>query len=100
MTAAYTSASLTRNSADKGGAMSTWPNVYLKVMRATKKHFPEVNLKILTREDVLELNLPCKTIADAVRAGYLEQVPGFENLDQFLSQIQTAKIRAHYGLSS
>lgn len=68
----------------QGRAMSTWPNVYMKVMRATQKHFPELDFKTLTREDVLELDLPCKTIADAVRAGYLEQVPGFENLNRDL----------------
>lgn len=68
----------------QGRAMSTWPNVYMKVMRATRKQFPEIDFKTLTRQDVLDLNLPCKTIADAVRSGYLEQVPGSENLSNLL----------------
>jgi len=64
----------------QGRAMSTWPNVYMKVMRATSKHYPELDFKLLTREDVIALNLPCRTIAEAVNAGYLERVPGCEKL--------------------
>jgi len=64
--------------------MSTWPNVYMKVMRTMQKNHPDIDFKTLTREQVLSLDLPCKTISDAVRAGYLEQVPGFENLNHVL----------------
>ncbi len=68
----------------QGRAMSTWPNVYMKVMRTMQKNHPDIDFKTLTREQVLSLDLPCKTISDAVRAGYLEQVPGFENLNHVL----------------
>ncbi len=68
----------------QGRAMSTWPNVYMKVMRATKKQFPELDFKTLTREEVVSTQLPCRTIADAVVAGYLEKVPGFEKLASLL----------------
>ncbi len=68
----------------QGRAMSTWPNVYMKVMRATLKNFPELDINTLTRDEVIALNLPCKSIADAVRAGYLEQVPEFEKLSNLL----------------
>jgi len=54
--------------------------VYMKLMRALKDQYPELNFKTLTREEVLERQLPCRTIAAAVEAGYLEKVPGFENL--------------------
>ena len=64
--------------------MSTWPNVYMKVMRALKKNHPEIDFKTLTREDVIERDLPCKTVATAVDAGYLEKVPGYEKLDREL----------------
>jgi hypothetical protein len=64
----------------QGRAMSTWPNVYMKVMRAMQKQYPEVDFKKLTREEVIEWALPCRTIADAIRAGYLEQVPNFDKL--------------------
>ncbi|MDI9525161.1 MAG: hypothetical protein QM218_06660, partial [Candidatus Cloacimonadota bacterium] len=60
--------------------LSTWPNVYMKLMRALKGQYPELDFKTLTREEVLERQLPCRTIAAAVEAGYLEKVPGYENL--------------------
>ena len=68
----------------QGRALSTWPNVYMKIMRATKLKHPGINFKTLTREDVLAMNLPCKTVADAIREGFLEEVPGFQNLDKQL----------------
>jgi hypothetical protein len=68
----------------QGRAMSTWPNVYMKIMRALKAQYPELDFRTLTREEVLERNLPCRTIAAAVEAGYLEKVSGFEKLDRGL----------------
>ena len=68
----------------QGRAMSTWPNVYMKIMRALKKQYPEIDFMTLTREEVIERNLPCRTVAAAVEAGYLEKVPGCEKLDREL----------------
>lgn len=65
----------------QGRALSTWPNVYMKVMRALKAQYPEINFKILTREEVLQQQLPCRTVAASVEAGYLEKVPGYESLN-------------------
>lgn len=64
----------------QGRALSTWPNVYMKVMRALKIQQPEVDFKTLPRDDVISHNLPCRTIAAAVEAGYLKKVPGYEVL--------------------
>ena len=64
--------------------MSTWPNVYMKIMRALKAQYPELDFKTLTREEIIEQNLPCITVAAAVDAGYLEKVPGYERLDREL----------------
>lgn len=68
----------------RGRAMSTWPNVYMKNMRALKSQYPELDFETFTREEVIERNLPCKTVAAAVDAGYLEKVPGYEKLDSNL----------------
>ncbi|MDD2262078.1 MAG: hypothetical protein PHW20_07425 [Clostridia bacterium] len=68
----------------QGRAMSTWPNVYMKIMRALKKQYPDIDLKTISRDDVIERNLPCRTVAAAVEAGYLEKVPGCEKLDREL----------------
>lgn len=64
----------------QGRAMSTWPIVYMKVMRALKKQYPEIDFINLTREDLAGQDLPCKTITAAVEAGYLEKVPGYDSL--------------------
>lgn len=64
----------------QGRAMSTWPNVYMKIMRALKMQHPELDFTVLTRNEVIERDLPCKTVAAAVEAGYLEKVPGYEKL--------------------
>ena len=69
-----------RKNRRNGRAMSTWPNVFMKVMRATKNQYPELDFATLTREEVIERDLPCKTVAAAVEAGYLEKVTGYEKL--------------------
>jgi hypothetical protein len=68
----------------QGRAMNTWPNVYMKIMRALKKEYPELDFDTLTREYVLENNLPRKTVASAVEVGYLEAVPEYISLDSLL----------------
>ena len=52
----------------------------MKLMRALKVQYPELNFKTLSREEVLGRQLPCLTIVAAVEAGYLEKVPGYEKL--------------------
>jgi len=64
-----------------GIAMSTWPNVFLKVMRKMIDEHPELDIKTLTREEILVKELPCRNIADAIDAGYLDKVPGYEKLN-------------------
>lgn len=67
-----------------GLAMSTWPNVFLKLMRAMLKQISDINLDTLTREEVLARELPYRTIAASISAGYLEQVHGYENLNNLI----------------
>ncbi len=54
--------------------MNTWPNVFMKVMRATMKSYPDLDLKTLTREDIITMNLPCRSIYESISARYLEKV--------------------------
>ncbi len=68
----------------QGRALSTWPNVFLKLMRAQQKANPGLDYKVLTREEIREQGLPCRSIAASVNAGYLEQVPGHESLDKLI----------------
>jgi len=64
--------------------MSTWPNVYMKIMRSLKAEYPQIDFDTLSREKVIERELPCRTLAAAVEAGYLEKVRGYEELDNII----------------
>jgi len=64
----------------QGKPMSTWPNVYLKVMREMLKDYPDLDLKKLTREEIIKKNLPCRSIASAIQAGYLDKVRDWQKL--------------------
>jgi hypothetical protein len=56
----------------------------MKVMRAQKKLLPELDLNTLTREQVIEANLGCISVAKAVEAGFLENVPGHQKLTNLI----------------
>ncbi|HPH72370.1 MAG TPA: hypothetical protein PK928_07765 [Candidatus Cloacimonas sp.] len=68
----------------KGKAMSSWPSVWMKVMRAQKKLIPDLDLNTLTREQAIEANLGCISVAKAVEAGFLEKVPGHQKLTNLI----------------
>lgn len=65
----------------QGRAMIAWSNVYMKIMRALKQQYPDISFSSLSREEVMQRNLACKSVSDAVLAGYLDRVPGFERLN-------------------
>ena len=56
----------------------------MKVMRAQKKLLPELDLNTLTREQAIEANLGCISVAKAVEAGFLENVPGHQKLTSLI----------------
>ena len=68
----------------QGKPMSTWPNVFMKIMRATLKDYPDMDLKKLSKEDIVEQNLPCRSIASAIQAGYLEKVRDWRKLSALI----------------
>ena len=69
-----------RKNRSLGKVMSTWPNVFLKVMRALLKEYPNLDLKKLTKEEIIKKNLPCCSIASAIKAGYLDKVRDWQQL--------------------
>ena len=60
--------------------MSSWPSVWMKMMKAFVKDHPDIDLNTLTREYVIENALPIRNIASAVDKGYLENVRGWEKM--------------------
>ena len=68
----------------QGKPMSTWPNVYLKVMRDMLKNYPDLDIKKLTKEEIIKKNLPCCSITSAIKAGYLDKVHDWQQLNALI----------------
>ena len=68
----------------QGKPMNTWPNVYLKVMRDMLKEYPDLDIKKLTREEIIKKNLPCQSIASAIDARYLNKVRDWQQLNALI----------------
>ncbi len=61
----------------------TWTNIYAKLMYAMQSAMPEtVDLQNISREQVIQQNLPCITVQQAVDAGILPQVKDYQRLCQ------------------
>ena len=73
-----------RKNRSLGKVMSTWPNVFLKIMRALLKEYPNLDLKKLTKEEIIKKNLPCQSIASAIEAGYLNKVRDWQQLSALI----------------
>ncbi|MDD2229956.1 MAG: hypothetical protein PHY48_11145 [Candidatus Cloacimonetes bacterium] len=58
----------------------SWYNLFIKMMWAMQAANPEVNLATLSRAQIEQENLPCKSVKDAVEAGLLQQVKGDKSL--------------------
>lgn len=61
-------------------ALSSWPALWLKMMKAQLVLMPDLQLATASREDILASELPCRSISTAVEAGLLDKVPGVEKL--------------------
>ena len=58
----------------------TWRNVFLTLMFAMERLVPGVDLLTITRAQIYSEHLPCICVKDAVEAGLLESVNGYEKL--------------------
>jgi hypothetical protein len=56
-----------------------WNNLYISILYEMQRLMPQqVNLATLTREQIYEQNLPCKTVAAAVQSNLILPVPGYD----------------------
>jgi hypothetical protein len=63
--------------------MVTWTNVYNKLMFAMQAAMPaQVDLKTITREQIITQNLPCITLKAAIEANLLPLVDGYARWDK------------------
>lgn len=62
--------------------MKTWTNLYTRLMFLMQKAIPEtVDLKTITREQIYEQNLPCKSVKDAIDSGLLPKPIDYQHLN-------------------
>lgn len=60
----------------------SWCHVYNRLMWAMRREMPEtVDLSTITRAQITEQNLPCRTLKDAIDAGLLPAVTGYERFN-------------------
>ena len=55
-----------------------WSNLWLKIMFGMQKAEAGIDLATLTLADILEDDLPCRTLKKAVEAGLLPEVKNYE----------------------
>ena len=62
-----------------------WNNIYNKLMFAMQKLLPvQVELSAITRSQIEQQNLPCRTVKAAVEAGLLPKVRNYELLSALM----------------
>jgi hypothetical protein len=61
------------------GKYLNWRNVYLKLMYALQRLYG-VDLSTISREQIAEQELPCRSVKHAIEAGLLAPVPGYQRL--------------------
>jgi len=64
-----------------GREVIAWTNLYNKLMFAMQKQLG-IALTGITREMIVQQNLPCQTVKAAVEAGLLPKVPDYERFNQ------------------
>ncbi len=54
-----------------------WNNLFIKIMFAMAKQYPDIDLSTLTRADIYAQDLPCKSVMRAIDSGLLPEVKGY-----------------------
>jgi len=70
--------------ANKYRQLVSWSNLFQKIMWMMQRILPEVDLATLTREQIYTEELPCISIKQAVDAGLIPKVKGYEGLESQL----------------
>jgi len=60
--------------------LRAWPNAYCRLMYALKRDYG-CDLSGLSRAQILEQDLPCRSVKAAIEAGLLESVRGYKQLN-------------------
>ncbi len=58
----------------------TWNNLWYKMLWAMQRTAAGIELKTLTRDQIIATGLPCRTVKTAVDAGLIPKVKGYQYL--------------------
>lgn len=61
--------------------VTAWNNLFVKVLFAMEKQLPDVDLHTLTKQQIIDRNLPCISLKHAVETGFLPVTLGYERFD-------------------
>jgi len=68
---------------DESVRLPSWYSLYIKMLWAMQAKYPElVDLKSITRDSIIEHDLPCRSVRRAVEDGLLPKIPGYEYFDR------------------
>jgi hypothetical protein len=63
--------------------LPSWYSLNIKMLWAMQAKYPAtVDLKTITREQIAEQNLPCRSVKAAVEDGLLPLIPGYRYMDR------------------
>jgi hypothetical protein len=63
-------------------SVASWYNLFTKMMWALQAKYPDsIDLRAITRAQIEEQGLPCRTVRSAVEDGLLPVVSGYEQLN-------------------
>jgi hypothetical protein len=62
------------------GMRPVWTNLYMKIMFAMARQDPHIDLLTLPRAEIVNQDLPCRSVARAVAAGLLPEVRNWHQL--------------------
>jgi hypothetical protein len=63
-----------------GMCLQNWYIAFNRMMWKLAESYPGIDLETINREQIIQLDLPCRNIRRAVESGLLEPVNGFELL--------------------
>ena len=68
--------------ADESVRLPSWYSLYIKMLWAMQAKYPQqVDLRQITREQVMQESLPCRSVKEAVEDGLLAPLAGYQYLN-------------------
>jgi hypothetical protein len=55
----------------------SWNNLFIKLLFAMAKQYPDIDLSTITRDDIISRELPCMSVNRAIDAGLLPEVKNY-----------------------